>query len=153
MYNTIHFLDTPVMFPIVEFLGPKDILSLIKVSKNTGALTIQDEIKQDIIYRINKIFNYYEKYFDIPFLTKRRTGLHVLRMDFIYQNFYIFTNKMYAISLHINGLTIKCWYRIHYRNIKKIFKYYCSLVNVYYTNGLLYDAMKYNKINLLDLIV
>ena len=153
MYNTIHFLDTPVMFPIVEFLGPKDILSLIKVSKNTGALAIQDEIKQEIICRIQKIFNYYEKYFDIPFLTKRRTGLHILRMDFIYQNFYIFTNKMYSIPLDINGLNTRCWYRIHYRNIKKIFKYYCSLVNVYYTKGLLYDAMKFNKINLLDLIV
>ena len=153
MYATIHFLDTPSMFPMIEFLGPKDILRLIKVSKNTGALSIQYEIQQGIFDNIRKVFNYYEKYFDIPFLTKRRTGLHMLRMNFIYQNFYIFTNKMYSITLHINGLNTKCWYRIHYRNIKKIFKYYCSLVNVYYTKGLLYDAMKFNKINLLDLIV
>ena len=153
MYTTIHFLDTPVMFSIVEFLGPKDILRLIKVSKNTGVLSIQYEIQQGIVDNISKVFKYYEKYFDIPFLTKRRTGIHVLRMDFIYQNFYIFTNKMYSIPLHINGLNAKCWYRIHYGNIKKIFKYYCSLVNVYYTNGLLHDAMKYNKITLLDLIV
>lgn len=153
MYTTIHFLDTPSMFPMIEFLGPKDIIQLLKVSKNTGALSIQYEIQQGFINKIENIFKYYERYFDIPFLTKRRTGLHVLRMDFIYQNFYIFTNKMYSISLHINGLNTRCWYRIHYGNIKKIFKYYCSLANVYYTNELLYDAMKYNKILLLDLII
>ena len=75
-----------------------------------------------------------------------------MKIDFIYQNFYIFTNKKYVINLKLYKNPIKCYYKIDHQNIKKIFKYYCSLTNVYYSDDLLYNALQYNKFKIMDLV-
>ena len=153
MYTYIHFLDDPKMIGLIFFLTVKDIFYMTQVSRSIQALNIQCTIKQEWFKCIERIFKYYERYYHIPFYTSRRTPLHMLKIDFIYQNFYIFTNKSYIILLNICGLPLRCSYKIKHRYLKKIFKFYTTLVCEYYSRELLCRALHSNKIILLDLII
>ena len=152
MKNKIHFLDNPNLIHLLYFLSLKDIFYLTQVSKNNYSITIQETIKQTIFDIIQKVFLYYERYYHIPFYTSRRTSLHMLKIEFIYQNFYIFTNKLYKKNIPIQDITVIFYYKIKYNNLKKIFKYYSTLVAEYYSKELLCRALRYNNLILLDLV-
>tara|TARA_B110000208_G_scaffold47918_1_gene63449 strand:+ start:2806 stop:3264 length:459 start_codon:yes stop_codon:yes gene_type:complete len=148
----IALLDTPWVFLISEFLMTKDIINLSYINKHKYMNKFSYAVTNEIINRVYNVFTYYETHFSVPFLVKRRTRLHVLKMDFIYQNFYIFTKKPYIYYFKINNIIIQSLYHLNYKKIKKIFKYYCSLVNKNYSKKILFDALKFNNISLLQLI-
>ena len=153
MYSYIPFLDNPNMIQLIYFLTPKEIFYLTQVSHNIHALTIQESIKKELFKCIHNIFKYYERYYHVPFYTSHRTHLHILKIEFINQNFYIFTNKSYIFSLQLGNISIPCSYKIKHTYLKKIFKFYTSLVAIYYTQDLLFRALQYNQLQLLDLII
>ena len=152
MTTYIHFLDNPNMIHLFYFLRVKDIYILTQVSKNNQVYSIQQSIINELLLNIQKIFKYYERYYKIPCFTTRRTLLHHLKIDFINQNFYIFTNKIYIAHVSIQHMHIPCVYKIHHRNLVKIFKFYTSLVCRYYEHSLLRDALQKKQLQLLDLI-
>jgi hypothetical protein len=152
MSNCIHFLDDPNMIELIYFLSLQDIFTMTKVSRTTCALSIQDAIIQEIYKSIGSIFTYYERYYHVPFYTSHRTHIHLLKIDFIYQNFYIFTNKTYKLLLPLQNVMIPCSYKIKHSYLKKIFKYYTSLVSIYYSKEILIRALQLNKLTLMDML-
>jgi hypothetical protein len=152
MITYVHFLDNPNMIQLLYFLRLKDIYVLTQVSKNNQALSIHHFIINELLLQIQNIFTYYERYYSIPFFTTRRTHLQHLKIDFINQNFYIFTNKHYIVHIPIQGMYISCMYTIHHRNLVKIFKFYTTLVYRYYEQSILRDALQTNRLRLMDVM-
>ena len=153
MNTKFSFTEMPWLFLIGEFLYLKDFLNIGFIKKNAHLNEIPSIIRLELINKIQEVFYYYETHFELPFLSKRRTLLHNLKMDFIYQNFYIFTNKVYICYFKIYNAKIALKYFLYHKNLKKIFKYYCSLVDKPYSEMLLFDALIFNKLNLIHLIL
>ena len=152
MRTYIHFLDDPNMIQVIYFLSLRDIVTMTQVSQNTHALDIQHAIIQETYKSIRNIFLYYERYYHVPFYTSHRTHIHLLKIDFIYQNFYIFTNKSYILLLPFQNIIIQCSYRIKHSYLKKIFKYYTTLVGIYYSKEILIRGLQLNHLTLLDML-
>jgi hypothetical protein len=152
MRTYIHFLDDPNMIQLINFLSLRDIVTMTQVSQNTHALDIQHAIIQEMYKSIRNIFLYYERYYHVPFYTSHRTHIHLLKIDFIYQNFYIFTNKSYILLLPLQNVMIPCSYKIKHSYLKKIFKYYTTLVGIYYSKEILIRGLQLNHLTLLDML-
>lgn len=152
MRTYINFLDDPNMIQVIYFLSLRDIVTMTQVSQNTHALDIQHAIIQEMYKSIRNIFLYYERYYHVPFYTSHRTHIHLLKIDFIYQNFYIFTNKSYILLLPLQNVMIPCSYKIKHSYLKKIFKYYTTLVGIYYSKEILIRGLQLNHLTLLDML-